>query len=257
MTDTVHPVVGQVLADRPDSPAHPAAKRKATDGRRVLATLVSGVAAGAVGGTAVWFGFRWLAPSVAPSVITQVVVAVVYLTLIASLAISFRPAGQGPLDFRFTSVRVLGLACMAWVGFVAVALVVNLTISPLTGGLVEAAREIVRLATDAERLQGQPPLAWIIAIPRGCLIVPVFEEFLFRGVLPGWLRAHLSDRATFIAAAALFAVMHGYPIVFPSAFVFGLAAGWVRWRTGSTLNTVMMHALNNVTMLVSGLVLLR
>jgi len=88
-------------------------------------------------------------------------------------------------------------------------------------------------------------------------IVPVFEELLFRGVLPGWLRTHLSSSATLVAAAALFALMHGYPIAMPAAFVFGLVAGWVRQVTGSTLNTVVIHVLNNVAMLLSGLLLLK
>jgi hypothetical protein len=39
--------------------------------------------------------------------------------------------------------------------------------------------------------------------------------------------------------------MHLYPIVMPYTFVTGLFTGWIRVRTGSTLNTVFMHVLNN------------
>jgi hypothetical protein len=48
-------------------------------------------------------------------------------------------------------------------------------------------------ATDAGRLKGQPTAAWIIAIPRGCLLVPVFEEVFFRGLLLGWLRKQMRE----------------------------------------------------------------
>lgn len=235
----------------------PAASGAAISGGRVLATLGAGVTAAAGVGTALWFGLWWLAPSGNGPVITQVIVVAVYLMLITGLAVSFRPAQQPPLNLRFTSGRDLGLACGAWLGFLALTLVVHLLLSPLTGGVVGALREIVRVATDAHRLNGQPALAWMVAIPRGCVIVPVFEELLFRGVLPGWLSAHMSDRAALIAAAVLFAGMHGYPIALPSAFLFGLVTGWVRRRTGSTFNTVVMHVLNNVALLLTGLLLLK
>jgi membrane protease YdiL (CAAX protease family) len=58
-------------------------------------------------------------------------------------------------------------------------------------------------------------------------------------------------------SAALFAAMHGYPIVMPYAFVSGLLTGWVRVKTGSTLNTILMHVLNNVVFLFAGLSLLK
>lgn len=234
----------------------PADNQGRLGGRRVLATIGAGAAAAAAVGTALWLSLRWLTPAEGP-VVTQVIVAAVYLVLATSLVISFRPVRHAPLNLRFTSGRDLGLGCAAWLGFVALALAVHLVLSPLTGGVMGALRQIVRVATDAERLQGQPALAWMVAIPRGCLIVPVFEELFFRGVLPGWLRTHLSSSTTFVAAAALFALMHGYPIAMPAAFVFGLVAGWVRQVTGSTLNTVVIHVLNNVAMLLSGLLLLK
>ncbi len=130
-------------------------------------------------------------------------------------------------------------------------------LTPVTGGLAESARQILSVATDVKRLNGQPAPAWAIAIVRGCLIVPVFEEVFFRGLLLQWLRRHLADGGAIAVSAALFAVMHGYPIVLPFAFVSGLFTGWVRVRTGSTLNTILMHVLNNVVFLFTGLWLLK
>ena len=43
----------------------------------------------------------------------------------------------------------------------------------------------------------------------------------------------------------LFGIEHLYPIVMPLAVIYGLAAGWVRWRTGSTFNTWIMHVLTD------------
>jgi membrane protease YdiL (CAAX protease family) len=51
--------------------------------------------------------------------------------------------------------------------------------------------------------------------------------------------------------------MHGYPILILYAFVYGLATGLVRERTGSTFNPLAMHMLNNVLMLSVGLTILK
>ena len=227
------------------------------DGRRFLRAVGGAIAAAVLTGTAAWFGLRSVMSPEQSAVASQIVVAVVYGTLIASFVYAFRPPHDFPLDLKFTSAKHLGLAVLAWFGLISVALAVYLLLSPVTGGLAESARQILSVATDVKRLDGQPATAWAVAIARGCLIVPVFEEVFFRGLMLGWLRKHLADRGAITVSAALFAVMHGYPIVLPYAFVSGLFTGWVRMRTGSTLNTILMHVLNNVVFLFAGLSLLK
>jgi membrane protease YdiL (CAAX protease family) len=53
--------------------------------------------------------------------------------------------------------------------------------------------------------------------------------------------------------SALFALMHGSLIVAPYVFIFAAGAGYVRVRTASTFNTILMHSLNNVMLLYVGL----
>lgn len=234
--------------------AHGAAS---VDGRRFLRAAGGAIAAAAITGTAAWFGLRSVLSPERSAVASQIVVAVVYGMLIASLLYAFRPPHDFPLDIKFTSARHLGLAVLAWFALVGVALAVYLLLSPVTGGFAESVRQILRVATDAKRLNGQPAAAWAVAITRGCLIVPVFEEVFFRGLMLEWLRKYLADRGAITISAALFALMHGYPIVLPYAFVSGLFTGWVRLRTGSTLNAIVMHVLNNVVFLLAGLALLK
>jgi membrane protease YdiL (CAAX protease family) len=225
-------------------------------GRRFLTTIAASAGAAAVAGAITWFGLHGLMPSANAALVTQLVIAVVYATLLASFVVSFSPLQNPPLDLRFTSAKDLLLACLAFLGIVGSSLLVYLLLSPLTGGLAAAARQILSLVTDAARLKGQPPSAWVVAIVRGCLIVPLFEEILFRSLLFGWLRQHLSTRSAIGVSAALFAAMHGYPIVMPYTLLFGLFTGWIRARTGSIFNTVVMHVLNNVLFLCAGLYLL-
>lgn len=227
------------------------------DGRRLLSTLAAGAIASVVIGTISYYAVHWLMPSVNPALTIQFVVAEVYGALIAAFVLSFGPLQRPPLDLRFSSGKDLGLACLAWIGIIGSSLVVYFLLSPIIGGLSAAARQILSVATDAKHLAGQPESVWIVAIARGCLIVPLFEELLFRGLLLRWLGKHFSTTGAIIASAAVFAVMHGYPIVLSYAFVAGLFLGLIRERTGSTLNTFFMHVLNNVFFLCLGLRLLR
>jgi membrane protease YdiL (CAAX protease family) len=226
-------------------------------GRRLLATITAGAVAGAVIGAATYYAVRWTIPSANAALTTQIIVAEVYSTFIVAFALSFGPLPRPPLDLRFTSAKDLGLAFLAWAGVIGFSLIIYFLLSPITGGVSPALRQILSVATDAKRLNGQPESAWVVAIARGCLIVSLFEELLFRGLLLKWLEKHLSTTRAIIASAVLFAAMHGYPIALPYAFVFGLIAGWIRERTGSTLNMFVMHALNNVLFLGLGLYLLR
>jgi membrane protease YdiL (CAAX protease family) len=233
------------------------ASRTPVHGRRLLATIGVGAAASAVVGTAISYGLRWTLPSLNAAVTTQIIVAAVYSTLLAALVLFFGPLQRPPLGLRFISVKELGLAVPAWIGIIGASLVVYFLLTPITGGIVPALRQMLSVATDAKRLDGQPESAWIVAIARGCLIAPLFEELFFRGLLLSWLGKHFSPPRAVIVSAALFAAMHGYPIVLPYAFLFGVVSGWIRERTGSTLNTVFLHVLNNVLLLCLGLWLLR
>jgi membrane protease YdiL (CAAX protease family) len=124
------------------------------------------------------------------------------------------------------------------------------------GGFVDLLGRVPTVATDAKRLQGQSSSAWVIAILRGCLLVPIFEEVFFRGLLLSWFNQHMRFAPALTVQAALFAAMHIYPVVFPYALLFGIASGYIRQATGSTFNPILMHATNNIVLLVLGLHLL-
>jgi membrane protease YdiL (CAAX protease family) len=56
-----------------------------------------------------------------------------------------------------------------------------------------------------------------------------------------------------LVMAALFAAMHVYPPALPYTFLFAIATGYVRRTTGSTVNTVLMHVINNIVLFMLGL----
>ena len=82
-----------------------------------------------------------------------------------------------------------------------------------------------------------------------CVLIPIGEESLFRGFLfRGWLTSPRHAWPVILVTAALFAIIHVQYDWFLVAqvFVFGVLFGWMRWATGSTVLTMIMHGLVNL-----------
>jgi membrane protease YdiL (CAAX protease family) len=71
----------------------------------------------------------------------------------------------------------------------------------------------------------------------------LFRGFLFRG----WLQQPRDAWAVIIITSLLWAFIHvQYDwYVIAQIFIFGLLLGWMRWATGSTTLTILLHALIN------------
>ncbi len=77
---------------------------------------------------------------------------------------------------------------------------------------------------------------------------PLMEELLFRGFLfPGYARSSLGPWGAIALTSAGWAVMHVQYETFylVQIFILGCVFGWLRWRSGSTLLTVILHAIVN------------
>ena len=84
------------------------------------------------------------------------------------------------------------------------------------------------------------------------IAAPVGEEVVFRGfIFRGWSASWLGPIATIVITAFFWAVMHTQYEWFLVAQIFfaGLALGWLRWRSGSTLLTIVLHAIINAVAL--------
>jgi membrane protease YdiL (CAAX protease family) len=89
-----------------------------------------------------------------------------------------------------------------------------------------------------------------------CILAPLFEETVFRGLLQNMLRGvlrgtgtkalWLRDFVAVVVTAAIFAAAHGTPTGFPVLFISGLMMGIAYWRTGSLWASISVHFLNNL-----------
>jgi membrane protease YdiL (CAAX protease family) len=73
----------------------------------------------------------------------------------------------------------------------------------------------------------------------------ICEETLCRGVLARAFFPRFGMRGAVVISAALFALLHLSPYRFVPTFLLGLSLGWVALRTSSIVPSMIIHALNN------------
>lgn len=104
-------------------------------------------------------------------------------------------------------------------------------------------------AYTSARAAGTLPLLWFAIV----ICAPVSEEIAVRGfVFRGWARSSATVPAAIVVSSLLWAVMHlqydWYDI--GQVFCIGLLLGWLRWRSGSTTLTLILHAFINLVAMV-------
>ena len=80
--------------------------------------------------------------------------------------------------------------------------------------------------------------AWIFAVVIGA---PIIEEFIFRGYLQTALTNKLGPIAGLVGASLIFAGIHFDLQAFPVLFTAGLGFGYLYYRTGSLLPSMLLH----------------
>jgi len=102
--------------------------------------------------------------------------------------------------------------------------------------------ESYRAARDA----GLLPLLWLAFV----VAAPVGEEVLFRGFLfRGWIASPLGVPGTILLTSCIFSAAHTQYDWFGvgQTFAIGALFAWLRWRSGSTVVTILLHMGVNFT----------
>ena len=99
--------------------------------------------------------------------------------------------------------------------------------------------------------QWWPEAAASVAI--AVLVVPLFEEMVFRGFLLSAFLRRMGSAGAVVLSAALFGLLHGVDHVFYAVpvFVLGLILGWLYVRTGRLWVAVGCHGTFNALALVT------
>jgi membrane protease YdiL (CAAX protease family) len=89
-------------------------------------------------------------------------------------------------------------------------------------------------------------VAWLAAL--AIAAAPVFEEFIFRGLVFGGLRRSFGPAAATLASAAIFAIVHPPMSVIP-VFLMGVCAALIYERTKLLAAPMTVHAVYNAAVL--------
>jgi membrane protease YdiL (CAAX protease family) len=238
-------------------------------GRRVLLALALIVLLSGSAGSLTWGLAQAINPSWTATVdFVVLVVGEVYASVIGALLIAFGGLTglHDRLGLRFTSGRDLRLA--VGIDFLCLLAVVltYLLFTPIFGPPLVLAIPVLKAVTDVTRLPAADLLTLVLIFVRVLLLVPLAEELLYRGMLYGWVRRYLPAAPSIVLVAVLFGFEHTVPgmplprlfFLVPLAVVYGIGVGWVRERTGSTLNTAVMHVVvDSALLIVASLLALR
>jgi membrane protease YdiL (CAAX protease family) len=159
----------------------------------------------------------------------------------ALLALMARPTGAGPANYLGLILPprrdlVLGIGIVAIFGAAADGVSRILGLNPVT----QFELDIYRSASAA---------GWLPWLGLAIVVVgPIGEETLFRGFLfRGWHRSPHDAWVAIIATALLWATSHvqyNFYLI-AQVFLYGLVLGWFRWKSDSTILTILLHGLVN------------
>ena len=79
------------------------------------------------------------------------------------------------------------------------------------------------------------------------IFAPIFEEWMCRGMVLRGLLTKMKPGWAIVISALFFAVIHANPWQALNAFLIGLVMGYVYYKTGSLILTMIIHFINNGT----------
>ncbi len=178
-----------------------------------------------------------LQAKVAEALIAQ---TLIYLLAFGGLALLFRIQYGRPF-----------WSSLGWAPFRLPALVVA-GCGVITAVIIAFIGALIRTPTTANRITEmlEDPRSLVLVAIFGITIAPVAEELGFRGFLQPLLARSLGPGPGIIAAAVPFGLLHfpEYGNSWRHALLItlaGAAFGWMRYRTGSTRASTLMHASYN------------
>jgi uncharacterized protein len=120
----------------------------------------------------------------------------------------------------------------------------------LDAALTHTVQSVLPLSRWEEQAFASMAAGNLATVVAGCVLAPILEELLFRGVL---LRAFLRHHPRWAAisySALLFGAAHMNVYQFLLAFLLGLLLGWLYERSQSLLPCIALHAALNTSITV-------
>ena len=141
--------------------------------------------------------------------------------------------GVGKYDFSISNLKLVALVSVA-----IIAIQIGI-VSPLAN-LLPMPDAFKQMFIEFGNQKG------IFAFLSIVVAAPILEELIFRGIiLDGFLRRY-SPVKSVVLSSFLFGIVHFNPWQFIAAFLIGLFAGWVYYKTRKLSLAIIIHAVNNL-----------
>lgn len=140
-----------------------------------------------------------------------------------------------------STLRYAGWVLLAWVGLFALAWALHAVNTTLAVELeTQQTRNIQALVSN-----GIEQMGVLSALLLMVVLVPIFEETVFRGLMLGGMARHISFGWANLLQGLVFASIHFDPPRFLWYLALGCAAGFLVRRSGSLGPAIALHALQN------------
>ena len=150
--------------------------------------------------------------------------------------------------WRFTDYMALVLPRRRELIFAIACLVVILIVTDVSSHAL--GRPVIpQFMIDAYN-SAQSPVALVLLFLAIVVFAPLCEEIAFRGFLfRGLSLSRLGAPGAILLTSGMWALMHvQYDwFVISQIFLLGIFLGWLRWATGSTVLTIILHFIANLT----------
>ncbi len=175
--------------------------------------------------------------------------------LVVGFVLAAFHSGRMPAILASVGLRASGAAPPRWLRTAATGLVCGTAATVVLGLYLFALNEAVQQGwLSVDRLKEGMHRAGDMQVWLSVLAVvaaPLFEEFIFRGLVFRGLRRSMPFVAAAVVSAAVFALVHP-PVSVAPVFVLGLAAAWAYERSGLLLAPILTHMVYNAAAILLG-----
>ena len=160
-------------------------------------------------------------------------------------SVTFKNRGEAPVPLNAPQFGSLNV-------FVVIGLVLLLTFCVIV--LVEPIENFLPESDALEQIFNmirKHPVNTALAV---CIAAPVLEEIVCRGYMMRGMLQYLKPWQAIAISAFLFAAIHGNLAQGVTAFILGILLGWIYYRTGSLLMSMMIHFIVNTSSTIMALI---
>jgi membrane protease YdiL (CAAX protease family) len=138
------------------------------------------------------------------------------------------------------------LARFPRLGWSAAGVAMGLATFAVAIGVIRGLQKLLHLPDEA---MSSPYLSagygWLTVVAMVAVQPAIFEELAFRGAVLGALLRPLRPAEAVLVGAMMFMILHLAPMRFPHTFAMGVAAGFLRVRSGSLYPCIILHFTHN------------